>query len=293
MDDTSVWRVADLSLPLCDPLVMGILNVTPDSFSDGGDYVNINNAVEHARAMVSDGAAIVDIGGESTRPGAEPIDVRTEHDRVMPVVAALASEGIVVSVDTSKPAIAEEALAAGAKIVNDVTGLTNPDMRSVCADSGAGVVVMHMQGTPETMQIDPTYDDVVVEIGKYLARRSLDAIEAGIRVESVAIDPGIGFGKTLDHNLTLLRELGAFTHLGYPVVVGTSRKGFLGSLLEPVRGHTEPSERDGATAATMAAAVLKGAKILRVHNVRLAVDVAVSAKAMVPEEHDAEKINRT
>lgn len=272
---------------------MGILNVTPDSFSDGGAFVDIDTALAHARSMIADGADIIDVGGESTRPGASPVDDDTERSRVLPVVAALAGEGLIVSIDTTKASVADAALGAGALIVNDVSGLGDPTMRRVSAHHGAGVVIMHMQGTPATMQTNPKYDNVVVDVGRFLAGRCLDAIDAGIRVESIAIDPGIGFGKTVEHNLTLLRHLDAYTHLGYPVAVGTSRKGFLGELLEPVRGTTTPAERDGATAATMAAAVLRGAKILRVHNVRLAVDVAVSAKAMVPEEHDAEKINRT
>lgn len=281
MRDAAVWRVKGHELSLSKPIVMGILNVTPDSFSDGGSYPDVDAAVAAGRDMVAAGAGIVDVGGESTRPYSEPVDADTERSRVLPVVSRLAAEGVVVSVDTSKPDVAEDAIAAGAAIVNDVTGLRSKQMASVCAEGGAGVVIMHMQGTPQTMQDDPTYEDVVTDVASFLAGQSLLALEAGIPIESIAIDPGIGFGKTLDHNLALLRHLNAFTHLGYPVLVGTSRKGFLGKLLAPHRGDTTPAERDAATAATMAIAVLRGVSILRVHNVPLAVDVATTATAMV------------
>ena len=273
---------------------MGIVNTTPDSFSDGGDHLDPAVAIDAAHRMLADGADIIDVGGESTRPRAEPVEAVEEIRRIEPVISALAEEGVVVSVDTSKADVATAALGAGASIVNDVTGLIDPDMRSACARFGAGVVIMHMQGTPATMQDEPTYDDVVTDVGRFLAAQSRAAIESGIPIESIAIDPGIGFGKTLAHNLELLRRLDAFTHLGYPVLVGTSRKGFLGMLLEPFRGPTDPKDRDGATAATMALVVERGASILRVHDVRLGLDVAVIAKAMVPEEHHhGEEIDRT
>lgn len=286
--ETAVWRVRGHTLSLAAPLVMGILNVTPDSFSDGGRFPDAEAAIEAGIAMAADGAAIVDVGGESTRPGSEPIDADEEMSRVLPVVSGLVDAGLVVSIDSAKAHVAAAAIERGAAIVNDVTGLTDPAMRSVCADAQCGVVIMHMQGTPGTMQDDPRYDDVVSEVGRFLSHQSRVAIEAGVPIEAIAIDPGFGFGKTFEHNLTLLRRLELLTHLGFPVLVGTSRKGFLGTILEPVRGRTSADQRDGATAATIAAAVLAGARILRVHNVALGVDVAVTAKAMVPYTHDEE-----
>ncbi len=291
--DRAVWRVRDRELPLGTPLVMGILNVTPDSFSDGGVHTDPYASVEAGLAMVAAGAAIIDVGGESTRPRATPVDAAEELARILPVVSLLADEGVAVSVDTSKPDVALAAVDAGAVIVNDVTGLTSPAMIEVCAGTGVGAVIMHMQGVPATMQDDPTYDDVVADVRGFLAGQCLRAIAGGIRIESLAIDPGIGFGKTFEHNLELLRHLDAFTHLGYPVLVGTSRKGFLGTILEPVRGPTRPDERDAATAATVAAAVLRGASILRVHNVPLCVDVALAAKAMVRTTSHDEATNGT
>lgn len=281
MRDDAVWRVKGHELSLSEPIVMGILNVTPDSFSDGGLYRDPDAAIDAGRRMAEAGARIIDVGGESTRPYSEPVDADEERSRVLPVVQALADDGIVVSVDTSKPGVARDAVAAGAAIVNDVTGLRDAHMVSLCAETGVGVVIMHMQGDPRTMQDDPSYGNVVDEVATYLAGQSRKALEGGIPIEAIAIDPGIGFGKTVEHNLELLRRLDVFTHLGYPVLIGTSRKGFLGKLLEPHRGDTTPAERDGATAATVVAAVLRGASILRVHNVPLAVDVATTATAMV------------
>jgi dihydropteroate synthase len=281
--DSALWRVGGHRLSLRRPLVMGILNVTPDSFSDGGAHPDADAAIRAGLAMVEAGADIVDVGGESTRPGSTPVETAVEAGRTLPVVRALADEGVVVSIDTSKPDVAAAAIDVGASIVNDVTGMRDPNMRRVCASAGAGVVIMHMQGDPTTMQSDPVYDDVVSEVATFLSERCLVAIESGIPLDAIAIDPGIGFGKTLDHNLAIMRHLEAFTHLGYPVLIGTSRKGFLGSILEPVRGPTSPVERDAATAASLAIAVASGAAILRVHNVPLGVDVAMTAKAMVPE----------
>lgn len=293
MEATAIWKVGDTALSLADPLVMGILNVTPDSFSDGGAHHDPVSAIEAGIAMHQSGAAVVDVGGESTRPYADPVDLDTELARVLPVVEGLAAAGVVVSIDTSKPEVATRALAVGARIVNDVTGLRDEEMRRVCAETGAGVVIMHMQGTPQTMQDDPTYDNVVIDVGRFLAKQALVAIESGVRLESIAIDPGIGFGKTLDHNLALMRHLAALTHFGYPLLVGPSRKGLIGALLEPVRGSTEAADRDGGTAAAVAAAVLSGAHIVRVHNVPLGVEVAAVAKAMVPERRHDEEIDRT
>lgn len=293
MLDTAVWRVRGTSLPLDNPLVMGIVNVTPDSFSDGGTNADHLTAIEAGINMVADGASIIDVGGESTRPYATPVEESEELRRVIPVIEALAERGCVVSIDTTKPGVAKQAVASGAAIVNDIGGLRDLEMRDVCAESGVGVVIMHMQGSPETMQDDPTYDDVVFDVGRFLATQSLAAIESGIPIEAIAIDPGIGFGKTNEHSITLMQNLDVLGHLGYPVLVGTSRKGFLASILDPVRGATEPVDRDGATAATIALAVARGASILRVHNVRLGVEVAVTAKAMVPTENHDQEIDRT
>ena len=271
---------------------MGILNTTPDSFADGGTYSGVEEAVSAALEMVASGATIIDVGGESTRPGASLVSLDEELDRVVDVVGQLASQGILVSVDTSKPEVATAVVEAGAVAINDVTGLENPRMRELCADTGVGVVVMHMQGTPRTMQRDPRYDDVVREVRDYLIDGANAAIEAGVSAESIAIDPGISFGKTVDHNIELMSNLEAFVDTGFPVVLGTSRKGFLGNILESVRGTTLPSERDGATAATIALAVASGVRILRVHNVPLAVDVAHTANAMVPKD-DGKETNRS
>jgi len=270
---------------------MGIVNVTPDSFSDGGAYNAVADAVSAGRQMVADGAVIVDVGGESTRPGARPVSLAVELERVVGVVEGLVDAGVCVSVDTSKAAVAQAAIESGAAAINDVTGLENPAMLSICADAGVGVVIMHKKGSPETMQTDPRYDDVVDEVSEYLSRRSEIAMQSGISRDAIAIDPGIGFGKTFDHNIALVSHLDTMVRLGFPVVLGTSRKGFLGQILEPIRGRTEPAERDGATAATIALAVEAGVRILRVHNVRLAVEVAHTAKAMV--RHDGKETDRS
>jgi dihydropteroate synthase len=272
---------------------MGIVNVTPDSFSDGGDHLDPAGAIAAGLAMVADGAALVDVGGESTRPGSAPVSVDEELERVLPVVTGLVDGGAIVSIDTAKAAVASSCVAAGAHVVNDVSAFSDPAMAGVCADGEVGVIVMHMLGTPTTMQHDPTYRDVVFEVGTFLDERADVAIASGIRAGAIAIDPGIGFGKTFAHNLELMRHLRAFTNRPYPVVLGASRKRFLGTILEESRGVTVAKERDGATAATVALGVAAGVSVLRVHNVRLGADVAAAANAIVPEEAHEQEINRT
>jgi dihydropteroate synthase len=247
-------------------LVMGVVNVTPDSFSDGGRWYDHAAATAHGMALFAEGADVVDVGGESTRPGASPVDEAEERRRVVPVIEALSPRGR-VSIDTRKPAVAEAALAAGATLVNDVSA--SPDVWAVAAAAGRGVgyVAMHMRGTPETMQADPRYDDVVDEVYAFLVERASAARDAGI--EEVWIDPGIGFGKTFDHNLSLLRHLGRFVDSGFPVLVGTSRKGFLQRLLSA--GADDVLE---ASIATVVMAVDAGAAMVRVHDVRPTVQAA-------------------
>jgi dihydropteroate synthase len=244
--------------------LMGVVNVTPDSFSDGGLYLDPEAAIVHGRELAGAGAAILDVGGESTRPGAAPVPAEEELRRVEPVVAGLAGVGPAISVDTSKAAVAAAALDAGAAIVNDVTALRgDPEMAALCADRGAGVVLMHMAGEPRTMQANPEYGDVVAEVRDFLAARLDAAVGAGIDESMIWLDPGIGFGKTDRHNFELLRGLGDLAALGRPLVVGTSRKSFIG------RTDGSPAdERLGGTVATSILAAAAGADVLRVHDVR-------------------------
>ncbi|MGH9169119.1 MAG: dihydropteroate synthase, partial [Acidimicrobiia bacterium] len=227
---------------------MGVLNVTPDSFSDGGRFVDRARAVEHGVRLWEEGADLVDVGGESTRPGAAEVSAEEERTRVVPVVGELAERGMVVSIDTSKPQVAEAALRVGAQVVNDISALGDPAMAGLVAESGAGLVLMHMQGTPRTMQADPRYQDVVAEVREFLVARAARAEQAGIDPARICLDPGIGFGKLLEHNLALLAHLGALVETGYPVLVGTSRKSFLGQILDGL----PPEEREEGTAATLA-----------------------------------------
>jgi dihydropteroate synthase len=252
---------------------MGIVNVTPDSFSDGGLFLDPERAVAHGRRLLAEGADILDVGGESTRPGAEPVPAAIELERTAPVVAELAGSGAEVSIDTSKAEVARAALDAGATIVNDVTALRgDPGLASVCAERECEVVLMHMRGSPRTMQDDPVYDDVVEEVRGFLAARIEAATAAGIAEQRIWIDPGIGFGKTVAHNLELLRRLGELRELGRPLVVGTSRKRFLGVIT-----GREVGERLGGTIASSVLAFAEGAEVLRVHEVleaRRALDIA-------------------
>jgi len=247
------------------PAVMGVVNVTPDSFSDGGLYFDVDAAVAHGDELVRDGAHIVDVGGESTRPGAEPVSEGEELERVIPVVERLATNGITVSIDTRKAAVAEQALQAGARIVNDVWAFRHaPEMAGLVAGAGATCCLMHMLGDdPRTMQQEPAYDDVVSDVKAFLEERLAFAVGEGVPEERVWLDPGIGFGKTVEHNLELLRRLDEIVAIGRPVVIGTSRKSFLGKLT-----GREATERVAGTLATLVIALERGAQIFRVHDVR-------------------------
>lgn len=241
---------------------MGILNVTPDSFSDGGAYPSVTEACLQARTMLQEGALVLDVGGESTRPGSEGVSAEVEIDRVRPVIKRLAQEThALISIDTSKPEVAQAALRAGAHLVNDVTGLRNPDLVRLCADEGVPAIIMHMQGEPRTMQKNPHYDDVVMDVTSFLTRQAERALQAG--VPSVMIDPGIGFGKSLQQNLALLRHLHHLVTLGYPVLVGASRK----ALIDRLAGEPVAARRDPGSVALHLHAASRGAAMLRVHDV--------------------------
>jgi dihydropteroate synthase len=274
------WKLRTRDLDVSSGLIMGVVNVTPDSFSDGGVHLDPDNAIAAGLAMAADGADMVDVGGESTRPGASPVSSDEEIRRVLPVVEALVEEGLVVSVDTSKPEVAAAALEAGAEIVNDVTAAASEGMIDVLAGSGAGVILMHMKGTPRTMQEDPVYDAVVSEVAGFLDDRARHVIERGVDPNSVAIDPGIGFGKTAIHNLELIDGLGRLVATGYPVVLGTSRKTFLGK----VTGIDDAVARDGVTAVTTALGFERGARIFRVHDVASSRAALSLAAAIVDPE---------
>jgi dihydropteroate synthase len=257
---------------------MGILNVTPDSFSDGGRHPSVTAAVTSATDMVAAGAVLIDVGGESTRPGSLPVPDDEQIARVVPVVLGIRNAGVqaIISVDTTRSAVARAALAAGATVVNDVSaGLDDPAMLPLLAETGADIVLMHMQGTPATMQDSPAYDDVVAEVSAFLTERLVAAVAAGIDPARVLFDPGIGFGKTTDHNLCLMRALPRLVALGRPVLLGTSRKGFIGRVTgEPV------SDRTFGTAATVAWAATHGVAVVRVHDVGPMVRVAAMVRAI-------------
>lgn len=265
---------------------MGVLNMTPDSFSDDGVLVagaEIDHQVgiERGLEMAVAGADIVDVGGESTRPGSEAVDVDEELARVIPVIEGLAAKGVVVSVDTSKHEVAAAALDVGAEIVNDVTALADPAMAELCATSGCGVILMHMQNSPRTMQEEPSYDDVVLDVAYQLRDAAAGATAAGVIPDRICLDPGIGFGKTWSHNLQLLRAVDRLALLGFPLLVGASRKGFLGRILEAAGHPAPPSDRDAATLATVALAIASGAAVVRVHDVVGGLQAARTADAIV------------
>ncbi|MGQ0637285.1 MAG: dihydropteroate synthase [Planctomycetaceae bacterium] len=266
------------------PLLMGIVNVTPDSFSDGGLFNDPSAAVDHALRLAADGADIIDVGGESTRPGAAPVPLDDELRRVVPVIERLAGQSSVcISIDTTKARVAKEALAAGARIVNDISGLQfDAAMVNLCAATGAGVICMHIQGTPETMQHAPQYADVVPDVCRFLAARLAELERRGISRDHVVLDPGIGFGKTAGHNLELLSHVATLRALGRPVCVGHSRKGFIKKLL-----GREVDERLFATIGVAVACAVQGADVLRIHDVRAVRDAILACQAVLSDRQVA------
>jgi len=268
-------RCGALSLTLDRPRVMGILNVTADSFSDGGRYLAQARAIERGLALAAEGADLVDVGGESTRPGAVPVPVEVELERVIPVVRALAREKVAVSVDTMKPEVMRQAIAAGCAMVNDVNAFRAEGALEAVASAGVGLCAMHMRGTPATMQADPAYDDVVAEVGAYLRERAGALEAAGVGRDRIAIDPGFGFGKNFAHNAALLAGLGALAATGYPVVAGLSRKRMIGEIT----GRPVDDRVAGSVAAALLA-VQNGARIVRVHDVKETVDALKVLQAL-------------
>jgi dihydropteroate synthase len=259
-----VYDLNGIKVDFNKPKIMGILNTTPDSFSDGGKYFNTDKAIEHALQMLEDGADIIDIGGESTRPGSEPVNVDEEINRTIPVVEKLKNfkNDIVISIDTTKSDVAEEAMKSGSSIINDISGLTfDENMISVAKKFNAAVVIMHIKGNPKTMQDNPYYNDVVKEVKDFLAVQSQNAKKSG--VEKIIIDPGIGFGKRIDDNFTLIKNLNEFESLGFPIMIGLSRKSFIGKTLE-----LDIAERDIPTVVLEGISVIKSARIIRTHNVK-------------------------
>ncbi len=264
-----IIRCADHSLDLSKPRVMGILNVTPDSFSDGGVFIKPSDAVKHAVRMVEEGAAIIDVGGESTRPGAQSVSLQQELDRVIPVIEALSSVlSVPISIDTSKPEVMREAAVAGAGMINDVCALSAEGAVEAASELQLPVCLMHMQGKPRSMQQQPRYDDVVADVSCFLQQRADVCIDAGIPAQHILLDPGFGFGKTLQHNLLLLQNLENLVSLGYPLLAGISRKRMIGQILD----ERETDQRLYGSLAAAVIAAMKGASILRVHDVRASVD---------------------
>ncbi|MGD0590293.1 MAG: dihydropteroate synthase [Bacteroidota bacterium] len=279
MDRKFLYRFGALEYDLASrTYIIGVLNVTPDSFSDGGKYLDLEQAVVQGLKLAEDGADFIDVGGESTRPGSEPVSVEEEIRRVVPVIEALAKNiQVPISVDTYKSEVANASLQAGAAIVNDISAMTfDAKMASVVVKYRASIVLMHMKGAPKTMQENPTYENVTTEVKQFLSERLFAAKEAGI--EQIIVDPGIGFGKKFEHNMQLLRELKSFTSFGYPLLVGPSRKSFLGEIL-----HLPANERIEGTAAVVTSAILNGANIIRVHDVKEMKRVAMVTDALKSE----------
>jgi len=259
----SIWRCRDFSFDYSSlPVLMGILNVTPDSFSDGGLYYDYDKAVAHGRSMFDDGADIVDIGGESTRPFADEVSVEEELKRIIPVIEQLSKFGA-VSVDTYKSAVARRAVEAGVSIINDVSGFTDPKMIDVAVEYNTGIVIMHMQGTPSSMQINPSYSNILDEISDFLLAQAKESMKRGLHRENIAIDPGIGFGKSTEENYLILNNSDHFSQCGFPLLIGASRKSFLRIL-----GFNSPADRLEGSLAAAAISVYKGAAIVRVHDVK-------------------------
>ncbi len=280
MDNAAARLRKRLARP--EPLVMGVLNVTPDSFSDGGRYTDIEAALDRAQQMVEEGAELIDIGGESTRPGAEAVPLDEERRRVLPLLEALTERlSVPLSIDTSKPAIMTEAGAAGVALINDVRALQGPGALAAAAPLEASVCVMHMQGEPRSMQASPHYDDVVCEVGDFLEERVAECIDAGIGRERIVVDPGFGFGKTLEHNLSLLRHLGTLvTRLDLPLLAGMSRKRMIGTLT----GGVPADQRLYGSLAAAVLAAERGARVLRVHDVRPTVEALAVVQATIEAE---------
>ena len=266
------WKLRNKTISLGgSPLIMGILNATPDSFSDGGKFNTTKKATNHALKMIDDGADIIDIGGESTRPGSKQISLNEEINRTIPIIKSLRklNDSILISIDTSKSEVARQALEEGADIINDVTSYNNDlNMPEIVRKYEAGIILMHMQGTPENMQIDPSYDNVIGEVSEFLNKKILDSIESGILKESIIIDPGIGFGKNINQNLTLLKNLDKFTKV-HPTLIGLSRKSFIGKII----GEKDPKDRLAGSLGATAFSIIQGTHILRVHDVKETRDV--------------------
>jgi dihydropteroate synthase len=272
-----LWRCRHRSIDLTRPVVMGILNVTPDSFSDGGRYAGLEAALERTRQIVAEGAAVIDVGGQSTRPGALAVEESVEIARVVPVIEGIAAScDVAISIDSSKPGVMRAAVAAGACIINDVYALREPGARAVAAETQAGVCLMHMQGEPRTMQDSPHYNDVVGEVMEFLAQERRACLQAGVASDAIALDPGFGFGKNLEHNLTLLRELPRLAALGAPLLVGVSRKSVIGKIL-----GKSVNDRLYGGLGLAALAVAKGARIIRTHDVGPTVDAVRSVSAVL------------
>lgn len=284
MTASRIWQLKNCQLSFTDgPAVMGIVNVTPDSFSDGGQHATTDSAIAHGIRLAGEGAAILDVGGESTRPYSDPVGQAEELERVIPVIDGLArAVEVPISIDTSKSAVAAAAIDAGAQIINDVTGLEgDPEMVALAASAGVGVCAMHAQGTPQTMQDNPSYDNVTEEIFDYLMQRQASLLAAGIPIEKICLDPGIGFGKTHAHNLQLLREAERFHQTGSPILIGHSRKGFIRKLLgEKKVSHDEPSDLDAGTLGISVLLAIKGIQVLRVHEVANTVDALKSLQGI-------------
>ena len=274
-----IWHCGEYEFDTSTPIIMGVLNVTPDSFSDGGDFIEIDDALSHAREMIAAGASIIDVGGESTRPGADPVDPDQEWSRIADIIDALAQEGTCVSVDTRHASVAKRAVDSGASIINDVSGFRCAEMVDVAASCNAGLVIMHMKGDPKTMQDAPEYDDVVTEVKDYLELQARMLENAGVASDRICIDPGPGFGKTPSQTIELMRNIHELAHLGYPVMVAVSRKSFIAKAYKI--DDDDPKARDVASAQEALMACELGASVIRTHNVAATVEALKSLRPYV------------